>query len=66
MTDEEKVALALETLVRYGQIDGEHRKAWVIDQAVRLLTGCKGWVLTPEYLAIVNMPGRGWDEGVAP
>ena len=31
---------ALEIAVRYGQIDGDHHKAWVIDQMVRALTDC--------------------------
>lgn len=26
---------------RYGGIDGDHHKTWVIDQIVRVLTGCK-------------------------
>lgn len=25
----------------YGQIDGDHHKAWVIDQVARILKGCK-------------------------
>jgi hypothetical protein len=31
---------ALAYAVRYGGIDGDHHKAWVIDQMVRALTGC--------------------------
>jgi hypothetical protein len=31
---------ALEIAVRYGGSDGEHHKAWVIDQMVRHLAGC--------------------------
>lgn len=34
------VANAIETAVRYGGTDGEHHKAWVIDQMVRSLTHC--------------------------
>lgn len=30
---------ALEIALRYGGIDGDHHKAWVIDQMVRVLTG---------------------------
>ena len=30
---------ALVWLMRYGQIDGEHHKAWVIDQVARILHG---------------------------
>ena len=31
---------ALKLAVKYGGIDGDHHKAWVIDQMVRELTGC--------------------------
>jgi len=31
---------AIELAVRFGGIDGDHHKAWVIDQMVRALTGC--------------------------
>lgn len=30
---------ALDIIRQYGGIDGEHHKAWVIDQVVRALTG---------------------------
>ena len=35
-----RINKALELAVRYGGIDGDHHKAWVIDQMVRELTGC--------------------------
>lgn len=31
---------ALDVIIRYGGVDGAHHKAWVIDQIVRVLTGC--------------------------
>ncbi len=31
---------ALDLAMRYGQTDGDYHKAWVIDQMVRILTGC--------------------------
>lgn len=37
---ERRIALALEYIYRYGSIDGGHHKQWVLDQAVRALTGC--------------------------
>lgn len=58
---------ALEIAYRFGQIDGDHHKAWVIDQMVRALTGDRydEWVRKardgadgPETYA--------WDEGIAP
>ena len=36
----DRIKETLDVLVRYGQTDGAHHKAWVIDQAVRCLTGC--------------------------
>ena len=38
MSGRTKKALAI--ALRYGGIDGDHHKAWVIDQMVRALTGC--------------------------
>jgi len=36
----QRIDKALGFAVRYGGIDGDHHKAWVIDQMVRALTGC--------------------------
>ena len=58
---------ALRVLMRYGQIDGAHHKDWVIDQAVRALSG--GFY---EELIAAYKNGEdgeetyGWDEGIAP
>lgn len=38
--NEERIKKALNVIVGYGSIDGDHHKAWVLDQAVRELTGC--------------------------
>lgn len=65
MTDKEKAAVDL--AVRYGGIYGDHHKAWVIDQMVRVLAGDK-------YADIVREAcdgGEGpqtynWDCGIAP
>jgi hypothetical protein len=35
----DRLTLALE-FAKSGQVDGEHHKAWAIDQMVRALTGC--------------------------
>jgi hypothetical protein len=40
MSSEERIGLALDYAVKFGGIDGDHHKAWVIDQMVRALTGC--------------------------
>jgi hypothetical protein len=37
---DQRISDALDIAVRYGGIDGDHHKAWVIDQMVRCLTGC--------------------------
>lgn len=38
--DQKRITDALEVIGRYGQTDGAHHKAWVLDQAARLLLGC--------------------------
>lgn len=67
MSDEEKIAAALDVLGRYGGTDGNHHKAWVIDQAVRALTGDK----YPEWVREICDGEDGpntysWEEGVPP
>ena len=36
----DRIVDALLVASSYGQTDGDHHKAWVIDQMVRYLTGC--------------------------
>lgn len=59
----DQIAAALELVHEYAQIDGDHHKAWVLDQIVRILTG-------PAYVEWVKAYERGgewnWDEGIAP
>lgn len=67
MSKKKKIEKALEVAISYGGIDGDHHKAWVIDQMVRALTG-------EEYEAVVADAKSGedgpetysWDEGIAP
>lgn len=64
---QERVDRAVDIGVRYGQIDGEHHKTWVIDQMLRALCGgaydevirrsCEGEDGPQTY---------GWDTGIAP
>ena len=64
---EERCWRAIRLAVRYGGIDGEHHKAWVIDQMVHVLAGerynqivadaCKGEDCSYTYK---------WDFGIAP
>lgn len=41
MSDYENAQSALDLILQYGGIDGDHHKQWVLDQVVRLLTGCE-------------------------
>lgn len=64
---EQRIEKAIELAVRYGGRDEAHKKAWVIDQMVRVLAG-------DDYQNIVAMAKSGedgpetysWDEGIAP
>lgn len=58
---------ALAVARAYGQDDGAHHKAWVIDQMVRALTGSA----YDEWIAAFRAGEDGpetysWDEGIAP
>lgn len=63
----DRATTALRYAFSYGQIDGDHHKAWVIDQIVRALTG-------PDYDAAITSWSDGedgpetyyWGEGIAP
>jgi len=53
---------AVSLAARYGQIDGDHHKTWVIDQMVRSL-------LRDDYDNFIrgyNAGGYTWDVGIAP
>lgn len=58
---------ALEIILRYGGIDGNHHKAWVLDQVVRVLTGenYAQWV-TDAKDGEDGPNTYDWDEGIAP
>lgn len=58
---------ALDLIFRYGQIDGNHHKAWVIDQVVRILTGdeYEDWVANYVTDAVSGEIYE-WDEGIPP
>ena len=67
ITKAKKIREALEIAWRYGGIDGDHHKAWVIDQMVRSLT-------RDRYDAFVAAATQGedgpntyeWNIGIAP
>lgn len=63
----ERIVKALEIALRYGGIDGDYHKAWVIDQMVRALCGdgYAAWVVDAK--AGADGPHTyAWDEGIAP
>lgn len=63
MTDNQRILSALELLERYSQIDGEHHKAWVIDQVARCLLQEN----YDEWIEEYEEDGEyEWDHGVAP
>lgn len=67
MTEQERIAAALEFAHLWGGFDGEHHKAWCIDQMVRILTGDKydEWVIAQK--AGEDGPETyNWDEGIPP
>ena len=65
--EQQKINQAIETAVKYGGIDGDHHKAWVIDQIVRILAG-------DQYSKIIKEACNGedgpdtydWNIGIAP
>jgi hypothetical protein len=65
--DAESIQLALEVIGRYGGIDGDHHKAWVLDQAVRHLTRGQYDAWVAEQCDGEDGPDTySWDEGIAP
>lgn len=64
---DERIQAALDLALSYGGIDGDHHKAWVIDQMVRALT-------VDDYEEWVKAAQDGedgpdtyeWDEGIPP
>lgn len=70
----ERVTDALEIARRWGGIDGNHHRAYTIDQMVRALTGCSELAENAEYLEWIKQYQDGengpqtyeWDVGIAP
>lgn len=62
-------AAALEVITDYGGYDGAHHKQWVLDQAVRHLTGSEYQKWVKDYGGDTDSSGEPdyhWDEGIAP
>jgi hypothetical protein len=67
MSDKERMAAAIELAVRYGGIDGDHHKRWVIDQMVRILAGDKYARIVQDARYGVEGPETyDWDKGIPP
>jgi hypothetical protein len=61
------VSTALEVAREYGGVDGDHHKAWVIDQMVRALTGDGYAAFVANARAGADGPeSYEWSAGVAP
>jgi hypothetical protein len=62
-----RIDRALECAISYGGIDGDHHKAWVIDQMIRWLTGDKYDSIVEDACAGEDGPNTySWDCGTAP
>ena len=67
MTDKDRIDQAITLAIRYGGIDGEHHKAWVIDQMVRVLAGDQYDTIVIRAKAGKNGPNTfEWNCGIAP
>jgi heterodisulfide reductase subunit C len=66
-TPEEKIKKALDVIRQFGGIDGDHHKAWVLDQAVRALTGKKYAEWVKDARDGEDGPNTyDWDVGIPP
>ena len=64
---EEKIERAIEMIVQYGGIGGEHHKAWTIDQVLKILSGDRYERIIKEYMDGEDGPCTyTWDVGIAP
>ena len=70
MTEKEKLERyeqALEFIFTSSQVDGDHHKAWVIDELAQILAGDDYRSKVAEYMDGEDGPGTySWDIGIAP
>ena len=63
----QRIHAAVALAVKYGGIDGDHHRAWTIDQMVRALTANQYADVVAEAKAGEDGPETyEWDEGIAP
>lgn len=65
-SENERIDRAIDLALRYGQIDGDHHKTWVIDQMLRALAGSERRY--EKLIADSDPDGEygPWDAGIAP
>lgn len=69
-----RIVAAIDLALGFSYIDGAHHKTWVIDQMVRVLTGCGPDEESEEYKDLIKGVCYGedgpdtysWDTGIAP
>jgi hypothetical protein len=62
-----RITAALEMIVRHGGHEGDHHKAWVIDQVTRILAGDGYAALVTKACAGIDGPETyTWEIGIAP
>lgn len=67
MSETERINEAIDLAVRYGGIDGDHHKAWVIDQMIRILAGERYDQIVREACDGEDGPDTySWETGIAP
>lgn len=59
-----EIEKAVELALRYGMIDGDHHKQWVIDQMLRIILSERYEEVIKEYNS--NTKYECWDEGCGP
>jgi len=63
IVEEPDVKGAINLILDFGQTDGAHHKAWVLDQVLRALTGVKYQQVIGKFC---DNGEYDWDEGIAP
>jgi hypothetical protein len=64
---DEAIATALARILQSGGVDGDHHKAWVLDQVARILAGDAYPALVKYVKDGEDGPDTyGWDEGIPP
>lgn len=69
MNDKEKLDKIVETIERYGMIDGSHHKQWIMTEVLRIALGkgFKKWLKA--FNSYTDEDGEeygDWDEGIPP